>query len=329
MDKQKPFVSVVMPTYNQACFIKEAIDSVLRQSYENFELIIIDNHSDDPTEEIILDYQERDSRVKYIKFHNQGIIAASRNLGIEKAKGELIAFIDSDDIWLPEKLEKQIQCFQDEKLFAVATKAFWMKENMVLPKYYFAKKGYYDCGYRDFLFSNHAVCSSVIARKDILQDLKGFDQQRDFICIEDWELWLRIANKGKFRILNEPLLFYRIQPNKYQQAVESSKRRFKVIDKHLKSISIKNDELKEAKANINLFIAVNLLRLEDSQSKVYFFKAFKSALRFKTKIKAFGGYLLSIMPVKMLKVLRFLLINCKLLGCKKIKDMHYGALLTS
>ena len=89
-------VSVIMPTYNHALFISEAISSVLSQTYQNLELIIIDNYSQDETEKIVLGYAKNDQRMRYEKFSNKGIIAASRNQGIRRARGEYIAFIDSD-----------------------------------------------------------------------------------------------------------------------------------------------------------------------------------------------------------------------------------------
>jgi len=319
LDNQKPFVSVIMPTYNQADFIGEAIDSVLNQTYQNFELIVIDNYSDDKTEEIVNRYLDSDPRVKYTKFSNKGIIAASRNLGIKKACGELVSFIDSDDVWLPSKLDKQIRHFQDEEVIGVGAQALWMNGSLVSRKHFSQKGEYSDYRHSDFLLSNKAICSSVVIRKDVALDLQGFDESRDFLYIEDWELWLRVAQKGKFRILKDPLLLYRIQPNRSRQAVESSKRRFRVIDKHLSLGPIAKDDVEEAKANINLTIALNLIRLGDPENRCYFVKALKGASKFKTKLKAFGGYLLSILPTRLLKVLRLIFQNFKALGYRRIK----------
>lgn len=106
IDTKGPLVSIIMPTYNHARFIGEGIESVLNQTYKNFELIIIDNFSEDNTEEIVASY--KDDRIKYLKFRNNGSTGVSRNYGIRHAKGEYIAFLDSDDFWLPEKLEEQV-----------------------------------------------------------------------------------------------------------------------------------------------------------------------------------------------------------------------------
>jgi len=101
--------------------------------------------------------------------------------------------------------------------------------------------------------------------------------------------------------------------------VESSKRRFLVIDKHLNLGPIAKNDIKEARANINLTIALSLIRLEDSENRVYFIKALKEASKLTTKLKAFGGYLLSILPLRLLKALRLLFQNIKALGYRRIR----------
>ena len=95
--KSKPFVSVVIPTYNHAKFLGKALESVIYQTYRNWEVIVIDNKSTDGTRQVIENY--KDPRIQYFKISNDGIIAKSRNLGINVAKGEWIAFLDSDDWW--------------------------------------------------------------------------------------------------------------------------------------------------------------------------------------------------------------------------------------
>ena len=114
---RQPLVSVIMPTYNQEEYISDSVDSVLGQTYHHYELIIINNHSEDGTEEIVRSYS--DPRIQYYKFNNHGIIAASRNYGIRLSKGKYIAFLDSDDIWLPKKLEKQAQMMEENPEIAL------------------------------------------------------------------------------------------------------------------------------------------------------------------------------------------------------------------
>ena len=100
---KSPLISVVIPTYNHADFLKVAITSVVEQTYQNFEIIIVDNHSNDHTNEVVNSFN--DNRIHFHKINNNGVIAASRNLGVDHTKGEWIAYLDSDDFWYPTRLQ--------------------------------------------------------------------------------------------------------------------------------------------------------------------------------------------------------------------------------
>ena len=104
-----PKVSIILPTYNRAYIIEKGINSLLNQTYQDFEIIIVDDGSTDNTEEIIKKLQEKDKRIKYIKLKTNKGAATARNIGIKAARGEYIAFQDSDDEWMHEKLEKQVK----------------------------------------------------------------------------------------------------------------------------------------------------------------------------------------------------------------------------
>ena len=101
-----PFFSIVIPTYNRADLLSRCIDSIIEQTFSDFEIIIVDNYSNDETKELVEQYKSRDTRIKFIQEHNNGIIAHSRNVGVKAAVGEYIAFLDSDDEWKPEHLRK-------------------------------------------------------------------------------------------------------------------------------------------------------------------------------------------------------------------------------
>ena len=111
--KENPSVSVIIPTYNRGNLVGRSIQSILNQTYKDFELIIVDDGSIDNTEDIIKEFQKKDERIKYIRYEKNKGGAAARNTGIKNAKGKYIAFLDSDDEWLPEKLEKQIKTMKD------------------------------------------------------------------------------------------------------------------------------------------------------------------------------------------------------------------------
>ena len=99
-------VSVIIPTFNREHLLKETMEYILNQTFKDFELIIVDNYSSDNTENAVKSYN--DKRIRYFKNQNNGVIAVNRNFGIKKARGEFITFCDDDDLWLPQKLEKQL-----------------------------------------------------------------------------------------------------------------------------------------------------------------------------------------------------------------------------
>ena len=125
-----PKVSIVIPTYNSEKFIDRTIKSVLNQTFQNFELIIVDDCSVDNTRKMIREFQKQDDRIKLIALEkNSGAPAHPKNVGIKNAKGEYIAFLDHDDEWLPKKLERQIELFiKNEKLGFVSCNAFIVDE---------------------------------------------------------------------------------------------------------------------------------------------------------------------------------------------------------
>ena len=114
---EKPFFSVVIPTFNQAIYLEKAVNSVFKQSYKNFEIIIIDNHSTDNTENLVKNFGK--NKIKYFKCKNENVIGKSRNIGIYKAEGEWIAFLDSDDTWHEERLQILFDFIQKNHIYDV------------------------------------------------------------------------------------------------------------------------------------------------------------------------------------------------------------------
>ena len=128
---EKPTVSVIIPTYNRAHLIDRSIQSVLNQTYQDFELIVVDDRSTDNTEDIIRQFREKDKRIKYIKHDKNKGGSAARNTRIKNSVGKYIVFQDSDDEWFPEKLEKQMKIFETASLeVGVVYTGFWrIKDN--------------------------------------------------------------------------------------------------------------------------------------------------------------------------------------------------------
>jgi len=296
------FISVIVPTYNRSDLISETIKSILNQTYRNFELIIVDDGSTDNTEEVIRKF--KDSRIKYIKTDNWGGPARPRNIGIKKAKGEYIAFCDDDDMWDKKKLEKQIPHFQSSKIVGVASRAIFISDTPYYRKKYYgrSKLDYIDYKYMDILNGEPIMNSSCIVRKEILENVGMFDENRDFCFIEDWELWLRMAQFGLFRVLEDPLIFYLVSRKRGYQSSIISKNCLKIVKKQVDMNYVKYDDIREIKALIYLGIARNLLEYDRSQSRKYYSKALETTLNIRKKIKSVGGILISFCPLFLIKI---------------------------
>ena len=199
----KPFFSIILPTYNQSSFLKKSINSVLTQTFENWELIIIDNFSDDETENIIKKYD--DKRIKYFKFNNNKIIAKSRNFGIKKAVSDWISFIDSDDIWFKDKL-KITKNYIDKK-----NADFYFHDlNFLNKKVFFLKKKISDKSQslikpymKHFAnYGNGIGQSSVTLKKDLFTKINFISEDKNKFSWEDFDTWLKLSqlNIEIFRI---------------------------------------------------------------------------------------------------------------------------------
>ncbi|MGA1823460.1 MAG: glycosyltransferase family 2 protein [bacterium] len=206
-NSEQPLVSVIMPTYNHGNVIGEAIESVLNQTYQNFELIIIDNYSEDDTEKIVASYE--DNRIIYLKFRNNGIIAASRNYGIKHVHGEYIAFLDSDDLWLEQKLEFVIDYFKKVPGVDVVCHDEWLKGNSVRKTR--LTYGPYTT-YRDMLFKGNSMSTSAtVVRTSKLFEAGLFYENLNFNGVEDYDFWMRLARSGcRIKYLHKVLGVYRV-----------------------------------------------------------------------------------------------------------------------
>lgn len=230
---EQPLVSVIMPTYNHARFIGEAIDSVLNQTYSNLELIIIDNYSEDNTEEIVMSYH--DESTKYLKFRNHGVIAASRNYGIMHAQGDYIAFLDSDDLWKPTKVEKQVQFLgKNQNIFLVYSRYSVIKNGeilKILPDKKYLKSG--NVFIPLFLSNNFIGISTMMLRNVLKEENFLFDIDINYKAIEDYDLCLRIAKTKEISYIDESLAVYRLHGNNTSYGIKPFLLRYlKLIKKY-------------------------------------------------------------------------------------------------
>ena len=200
------FISIILPVYNAELYLQSTIDSILKQSYNNFELLVIDDCSTDSSYDIINSIIQKDSRVSYYKLEkNSGGPATPRNYGINKAKNSLIAFVDSDDIWHPNKLEIQYEFLKsDHNIKFVSSFKTYKKFNRDT----FSKNfSFTVLNYQDLLNKNFVNNSTVLVYKKYLQP---FDVCSKYIAIEDAKQWLDIARKGtNCYLIHLPLIYYR------------------------------------------------------------------------------------------------------------------------
>jgi glycosyltransferase involved in cell wall biosynthesis len=186
---EHPFFSIIIPTYNHAHLIGKCLQSLLDQSYPLWEAIVINNFSQDNTEEIVSRFS--DPRIRLFNFQNHGVIAASRNEGIRHARGTFIALLDSDDWWYPGKLESVIHntkeadvVYHDADIFTPKGKRFFQMKARKISRPAFA----------DLMTRGDAIITSgACVRRSILDSVGLFSEDCDLVSVEDYDLWLRIS----------------------------------------------------------------------------------------------------------------------------------------
>lgn len=204
-----PLVSIIMPTYNRADYIIESVRSVQGQTYKNWELIIVDDGSDDATEYLITEL--KDERVLFYKAGRIAVNGKIKNIGIDKAKGEFIAFIDSDDLWHPEKIEKQLMALEQYPEAAFSLTGGYNFKNPGQPFEFFYKQNngfrYGDMLISFFESKTAATIPSLLFKKNCLQSTGYFEETGSF---SDIDFILKLASHFKAVILYEHLFFRRL-----------------------------------------------------------------------------------------------------------------------
>ncbi len=215
-------VSVIMPTYNSEKFVGKAIESVIDQKYSNWEILIVDDASTDNTHTIVNEYKNKDSRIKYSKLENNSGAAIARNHGISLAEGEYIAFLDSDDLWKPSKLDKQIEYMENNGFSFTCTSYTKIDQyGNSLNKTIQAKaKSDYDGVLKTCPGNSTVIYNATKLGKFKIPDIK---KRNDYV------MWLKIIKKADFLYgINEPLGSHRIR----EGAISSNK--FDLVKYHWK-----------------------------------------------------------------------------------------------
>lgn len=209
--RSDPLVSVIIPAFNAQAYIAETLESLLAQTYQNFEVIVVDDGSSDRTSEIVESFVQRDERIRLLKQQNAGC-GNARNTALQESKGEYIAPIDADDIWFPEKLGKQVKCLEesDPSVGLVYSWSVYLNASTeVIGFSPFAQFGRVEGNVFNFLVFYNFLdnASTMMYRRSCLDRVGIYD--RSLRTCEDWDLYLRIAEHYQFRIVPEYLIGYR------------------------------------------------------------------------------------------------------------------------
>ena len=246
----EPLVSIVTPNYNCEKYISETINSVLNQTYKNWEMIIVDDCSSDNSIKIIEDYIKKDSRIKLIKMKKNSGAALCRNKAIEVSNGKYLAYLDSDDLWLEKKLEKQISYMEKENVDFTYSEYSHIDENgdSLNLKVKIPEK----LRYLKMLFHCFTGCLTVVYNQEKIGKIYGPNISKS----NDYGLFLQVIKKvNKARGLKENLAYYRIRKNSI------SRNKWKKVEPHL--------YLLNKIENINIFASLFLIFTNVLIKKVY------------------------------------------------------------
>ena len=202
-------VSVIIPAYNAGLYVKEAIESVLSQTYSDIELIAVDDASTDRTGEIIKTFG---SRVNYMHHDANMGPSAARNTGIKHARGEYIAFLDADDAWMPDKIEKQIRLFENNSGIGLVYSDGYniSASGLEAGRFFEIAKPHRGFAFNKLILDNFIPTSTVVIRRRIINEAGYFDGR--FSVSQDFELYLRISERYEIDFVNEPLAKHMINP---------------------------------------------------------------------------------------------------------------------
>ncbi len=299
-----PLVSVVITCYNYGPYLRSCLESVLSQTYDYYEIVVVDDGSTDCTEEIMSGYLAH-PRITFIRQENRGQ-AVAKNVGISQARGDFVAFLDADDLWCAEKLGKQILCFDKREVGVVYCRSKFMDESggeldyEVTGPYLQPRRGMVT---RWLFYDNFVPFSSSVVRKECFDKLGAFDETLKMGI--DWDLWLRISTAYQFDYVDERLIYYRVGHQGQMSKNEPERHRCsdRIMDKFLRSFphSLSTMDLKKSMAYTYCNRASYLRNFDKKKSYILYLKAI---LEFPFWMPAYKGILKNLLNRKNV------LINC-------------------
>jgi glycosyltransferase involved in cell wall biosynthesis len=300
-----PLVSVVIPTYNRSADLKRALVSVMNQTLSDIEVLVVDNHSQDDTDVMIKSLNDR--RIRLLKVNNHGIIAVSRNLGAFSAAGKYLAFLDSDDWWVPSKLFEAIS--ELEEGADLVYHPLWIVKREKQRKFRQFVGTSYGNGtpFEALLLNGNSIpCSSVVVRSDLFIKVGGFSEEPDLVSVEDFDCWLRISKISKRFIFISSVLGY------YWQGINntSGNPNLKITSNlRLKEIYLDDFFVEKSKQELPFWFYYNLgfsyYKLhEKKKARYYFSRVLFRSSSIESKLKLWWCLIMSFLPSKSYEVLR-------------------------
>lgn len=266
-----PLISVIIPTYNRGALIKSSIESVEKQTFQDFEIIVVDDGSTDDTEQVIAELGQH--RIRYIRHDKNRGANVARNTGIQEAKGEYIAFQDSDDTWHPKKLAKQVDACNTsgaDVAFCAFNRVISGKKTYIPKPGYKLKVGYHNF-YASLLRGSFISCQTLFIRRPLLLEVGMFDEELP--RLQDWELCLRLSENHSFVFLSEPLVEVEIRADSISTDTKNYARAADLI---LKKHDVAFAQDKIAAAILCIGVAAEALR---SREPILFLKYLVKAIR--------------------------------------------------
>lgn len=285
-----PLISIVIPSYNSEQFIDRLMDSLFSQTYKNWEAIIVDNNSNDDTIKLVKKY--KDPRIKIYQISNGGIIAKSRNFGINKSKGEWIAFLDSDDWWKANKLEISSKYFSKNVDLIYHKLLIAYDKNNISKKSLYSKNSTKNTFKQLLVHGNFIPNSSVLVRSGLLKQIGLISEDINLVGAEDYNYLLKITKEtNKIKFLSKNLGYYYMNINGVSRKQMSICHK-EAISEYITSCTIK--ELKYINAHIAYMDAKYLLNSNDKikNSKYLLIQAITNGT-LRIKAKAFITFLRS------------------------------------
>ena len=268
MDNQnaKHTVSVIIPTYNRSMFISNSINSILKQTFQEFEIIVVDDSSTDNTKEIVIGFN--DNRIKYIQNKVNRGAAYSRNVGIEYSNGHYLAFLDDDDEWTNDKLELQIEKFSNSSkdIGLIYCGYIYVNDGIIIKKDIQKIDG-----------NTHSFClnqslgsmSLALIRHDCIKKIGGFDTSLP--SCQDWDLWIRLSSEYEFDYVDKPLVIRNIHGNQITANVNLKIQGRKILlKKYIKDLQ---NNKKIYSSHLGRLGSLYSLNNNNNKAKKYFYNA--------------------------------------------------------